>query len=128
GPSGVLRELRTGRGINLSARCYHHLRPLPCQSETYRPSNATAAASDQRHFVTQYHSHSLCCAKVKTIAYSVPSIVRYTDAGGQAPGATRPVSLRDNLPMHMCSPFAPSDFNCLNFKLPVERNSQAQPL
>jgi hypothetical protein len=26
------------------------------------------------------------------------------------------------------SPFAPSDFNCLNFKLPVESNSQAQPL
>ena len=26
------------------------------------------------------------------------------------------------------SPFAPSDFNCLNFKLPVESHSQAQPL
>jgi hypothetical protein len=29
---------------------------------------------------------------------------------------------------HLICPFAPSDFNCLNFKLPVEHNSQAQPL
>ena len=26
------------------------------------------------------------------------------------------------------APFAPSDSNCLNFKLPVESNPQAQPL
>jgi len=28
----------------------------------------------------------------------------------------------------MIAPFAPSDSNCLNFKLPVESNPQAQPL
>jgi len=27
-----------------------------------------------------------------------------------------------------CSPFAPSSSHCLNFKLPVERRSQSQPL
>ena len=31
-------------------------------------------------------------------------------------------------PSYIYFPFAPSDFNCLNFKLPVESNSQAQPL
>src|SRR5882672_8928250 len=68
GASGVLGELRTGRCINLSAGCHHHRSPLPGETEAYGPSNATAAAGDQRHFVTQYHSHSLCCANVKTSA------------------------------------------------------------
>jgi hypothetical protein len=33
---------------------------------------------------------------------------------------------KQDVPYH--SPFAPSDFNCLTFKLPVESHSQAQPL
>jgi hypothetical protein len=58
GTSGVFGKLRTGRGINLGAGRHHHLRPLPGESEAYRPSNATATAGDNRHFVTQYHSSS----------------------------------------------------------------------
>jgi len=50
-------------------RCWLWL-PTKPHISSLSACSTLAATGDNRHFVTQCHRHSLCCAKVKTIAYS----------------------------------------------------------
>jgi hypothetical protein len=60
--------------------------------------------------------------------YAMRSLVRFLLMVCLSMGVWMAIGLGVGYLLHWFSPFAPSDFNCLNFKLPVESNSQAQPL